>query len=141
MNIVKMNELGIKEAKVYKVTEYSLWNDLKVYLKHRIDTTNKEIYTLYLEDFCLCDISPESAEDEKKFFEIFEEIIDDDCILDYMNLAEPNYPDPEILLRKNLDKYLDSTKEWEEYQKTLDPNVIHSLSELKEKGLKYEDIK
>ena len=144
----KMLEFGITEIKTYKVMEYTLWNGLKVYLRHRLDTPKNELYSLYLEDFCLCDISPENAEDEDKLIDIMNDVIDDDCILDFADLAHvvgsaTFFPEPELLLRENIDKVEQRYKEGEEYCKNhnIDIDKIPSSYEMKEDFLKGNEIK
>ena len=144
----KMLEFGITEVKTFKVTEYTLWNGLKAYLKHRVDTPKNELYTLYLEDFCLCDISPENAEDEDRLIDIMSDVIDDDCILDYANIAHAVnsstfFPEPELLLRKNIDKLEQRCKEDEEYLRShnIDIDKIPSFNEMKNEFLKDNEIK
>lgn len=144
----KMLDFGITEVKTFKIKEYTLWNGLTLYLKRRIDTSKNELYTLYLEDFCLCDISPENAEDENKLIDIIYDIVDDDCILDYAELAHfvdssICFPEPELLLRKNVDKLRQKRKESEElfrkYSQDID-DLIHS-DKMKSEFLKQNEIR
>ena len=142
----KMLEFGITEIKTYKLMEYTLWNGLKVYLKHRLDTPKNELYTLYLEDFCLCDISPENAEDEDRLIDIMNDVIDDDCILDYAEIAHAVnsstfFPEPELLLRKNIDKLEQRCKEDDEYCRSHNIDLEKIITPDKMKNEFLKDIK
>ena len=119
MLVDKMMKAGVKETKVYKVVEYTLWNDMTVYLKHRIDTAKKEIYSLFLQDYCVCDISPESAENEERFWEIFNDMIDDECIRAYFQINPCPDEYPEIMFKSNVEKYNQYMKELREELKEL----------------------
>ncbi len=143
----KMLDFGIKDVKKFKITEYRLWNGLTLYLRQRTDTSKNELYTLYLEDFCLCDISPENAEDEDKLIDIMNDIVDDDCILDYADIAQSidgtkYFPEPELLLRKNAALLEQKCKEGEEYLRALNIDINeHSIECFKEDVLKLSEIK
>ena len=113
----KMKEFGITDIKSFKVKEYTLWNNFKVYLKHRTDTPKAQ-YTMYLNEYCLCDISSESAENEERLVDIMTDIIDDDCIIDYVTITNPGDPEPELYLRKNAEKLQQEIREYEEYRQS-----------------------